>query len=250
MEFEAALEVFVRAMALMRSFTHPCLAERVEGVWTFRDAPRRRGDYRKEEWVAWREAPADVDRIARAHTRGRFFVCALRTLDEEEGPLLSAYKALGYSLMARERFFVRELAGLKRTDFGPFPDAYRVERVRTLEMADRLAKAARSRQVLLEHLADSNPAVRPYVALSGAGVAGWVRSVSVGDSAWVSNLFVAAAHRRRGLGSALMASMLLDDAALGVKTSVLLASPAGAQLYPLLGYEKIGELMILVPRWA
>jgi GNAT superfamily N-acetyltransferase len=110
-----------------------------------------------------------------------------------------------------------------------------------------LAKAARTKQVLPEHLADPNSALRQYMATQGDSVAGWVRSVTVGEGAWVSNLYVQPDRRRRGLGAALMARMLLDDAAAGVGTSVLLASTAGAMLYPHLGYEKIGELMIFVP---
>lgn len=247
MTFEGAIEVFVRAIAFLRSWTHPCLAETVEGVWVMRDAERRRGDYRKEEWIAWHQEPAEVDRIARTHTRGRYFIGAFRTKDESDALLREAYRAMGYRLLFREGFFIRDLDGLSRNDFGPFPDRYRIERVKSVEMADRLAKAARSRQILPEHFTEPNPPVRQYVGLSGQSLAGWVRSVPTGPGSWVSNLFVEAAHRRQGLGGALMAKMLLDDAEAGLETSVLLASHAGAMLYPKLGYRKIGELLIYAP---
>ena len=40
----------------------------------------------------------------------------------------------------------------------------------------------------------------------------------------------------------------LDDREAGSQANVLLASHAGAKLYPMVGYEQIGELMLFVPR--
>lgn len=83
---------------------------------------------------------------------------------------------------------------------------------------------------------------------------GWVRSVSTGsgpsagsDSRWVANLFVRSDYRRRGIGRSLMSAMLNEDAALGASYSALLASKTGALLYPQLGYELHGHLLVLVP---
>jgi predicted acetyltransferase len=58
------------------------------------------------------------------------------------------------------------------------------------------------------------------------------------------------AHRRRGIGRALLARMLQDDRALGSRCSVLTASHTGALLYPRLGYERIGTLFMFAPRRA
>jgi len=55
-------------------------------------------------------------------------------------------------------------------------------------------------------------------------------------------------YRRQGIGAALMNAMLRDDKEHGSQASVLLASHAGAMLYPQLGYEKIGELLLFVPQ--
>ena len=42
--------------------------------------------------------------------------------------------------------------------------------------------------------------------------------------------------------------MLQEDRAHGAKQAVLLASHAGAKLYPLLGYEQIATLLIFTPK--
>lgn len=67
---------------------------------------------------------------------------------------------------------------------------------------------------------------------------------------WVSNLFVHPDYRRRGIGKSLMSTMLNEDADYGVKYSALLASKTGALLYPHLGYEQHGVLLIFTPRRA
>jgi hypothetical protein len=41
--------------------------------------------------------------------------------------------------------------------------------------------------------------------------------------------------------------MLADDKARGAQANVLLASHAGAKLYPAVGYETIGKLLIFGP---
>jgi predicted N-acetyltransferase YhbS len=236
------IEAFARGFAFTRSFAHPYLAERVGPLWALRDAPRKRAaDYRREEWVAHGLHPAEVDRIARADTRGRFVVCAIRAADEPAEPLRAAYKALGYRLRATESMMLHALDELPPFD-GPFP----VERVTTRAMADALAKAAGSRQVLPQHLEPDAP-LRQYVALDDDRPVGWVRSIVVGNATWVSNMFVAPSHRRRGIGRSLLARMLADDRAHGAQSSVLLASHAGALLYPRVGYSLIGELLLYMP---
>ena len=58
---------------------------------------------------------------------------------------------------------------------------------------------------------------------------------------YVSMVYVAPAQRRRGYGSALMQTMLNDDAAAGMHTSTLMASYEGAALYATLGYETVAQ---------
>jgi GNAT superfamily N-acetyltransferase len=119
--------------------------------------------------------------------------------------------------------------------------------VRTQEVADRLAKAARTRQALPEHLVPGSP-LRQYVALDGDTIVGWVRSIAVGrESTWVSNMYVLPKYRRRGVGRSMLVKMLRDDRAAGATMSVLTASHTGAMLYPVVGYELIGMLYLFTP---
>jgi GNAT superfamily N-acetyltransferase len=239
-----AIEVFARGFAFTRSFTHPYLAERVGLVWVVRDAPRKNPrDYRKEEWIAHGVGAAEVDRLARSHTRGRFAVCAIRGADEPDAPLRAAYKSLGYRLQTTEPFMIHRLKRIPR-----FACPVDVQRVTTRDLAERVAKAAESRQMLDEHVGRDDAPLRQYVALDGDAVVGWVRSIVVGDRTWVSNMHVLPTYRRRGIGRAMLAKLLRDDRDHGSRASVLLASHTGAKLYPVVGYEFIGELLLFTPR--
>jgi GNAT superfamily N-acetyltransferase len=242
-EIEFAIEVFVRGHCVGRSRTFPYEATRVEGLWVMRDATRKNPrDYRKEEWIVYHLAPARVDKIARRHTRGRFFVCAMIGEGEPDGPTRAAYKALGYRLLATEGFFIQRL---KRVAKPPSPVS--IERVRTAELAERLGKVMRTRPMASELLRNDAP-LRQYVALDGGEIVGRVRSVNAAGATWCADMYVAPSHRRRGIGQALLSRMLRDDRALGSKCSVLTASHTGALLYPRVGYERIGTLLMFAPR--
>jgi GNAT superfamily N-acetyltransferase len=240
---ERAIEVFVHGFTFTRSFTHPYLADRITpGVWALRDAPRRSGDYRSDEYVAYGVAPAEVDGLARKHSRGHYKVCMIRAVGEADTELRTGFKAMGYRLMATEAFMVHDLARIAAV-----PEPFPVVRVRTVEQADMLARAARTRQILHEHLAASPAPMRQYMALDGEEPVGWVGCVAAGGSGWCTNMMVKPAYRRRGIARALMTWMLTDDRAEGVQANVLLASHAGSRLYPTVGYQTIGELLLFVP---
>ena len=64
------IEVFARGFCFTRSFTHPYLAERVGEIWVVRDAPRKRGEYRREGWIAYGVTSEEIDETACKHTRG------------------------------------------------------------------------------------------------------------------------------------------------------------------------------------
>jgi GNAT superfamily N-acetyltransferase len=238
-----AIEVFVHGHSAGRSRTFPYEASRVGPVWVMRDAPRRNPrDYRKEEWIAHGVDPAEVDAVARRHARGRFFVCAMVAEGEPDAPTRTAYKALGYRLLATEGFFVQRL---KRIPQPPCPVA--IERVRTPDLAARLGKFERRRPIPSNLLGDDAP-FRQYVALDGEEIVGRVRSVDAAGATWCTDMYVSPAHRRRGIGQALMSRMLRDDRACGSICSVLTASHTGALLYPRVGYERIGTLFMFAPR--
>jgi GNAT superfamily N-acetyltransferase len=243
MNLERATEVFVHGFAFTRSFTHPYLAEQLQpGVWMLRDAPRARGNYRGEEYVAYDSSAAKLDALARSSTRGRFKICVLHDTATPDAPLRAAFRALGYRLMVIETLMVHRLAALE-----PLPEPYPVVQVKTAAQAQQLAQAARSRQILPEHLAADPAPMRQYMALDGTTPIGWVGSVVAGDCAWCTNMFVAPEYRRQGIGRSLLARMLADDKAAGAEANILLASHAGAKLYPTVGYETIGELLMLTP---
>lgn len=265
-EIDHAIEVFVRGFSACRSVTHPYECFRIGKLWVMRDAPRKNPkNYRKEEWVAYGAGPREVDTVARNNGKGvlpvltvpparrRFFVCAMQAMDEPEGKLKAAYKALGYRLLSTEPLFVHDLKKVPRVaaigttgEAGSATQKVKIEQVKTPEMAERYGKTSRTRPIPAEQLR-KDASFRQYVALGGDEIVGWVRSVNACDSTWCHNMYVSPSHRRRGIGSALLARMLRDDRARGFKKSVLLSSHTGALVYPRVGYQQIGLLYIFAP---
>lgn len=240
---EFAIEVFVRGHSAGRSRTFPYEVSRVGPLWLMRDAPRKNpGDYRKEEWIAHNVDAEEVDAIARQHARGRFFVCAMIAEGEPDERTRTAYKALGYRLLATEGFFVQRLKRIQRP-----PSRVSIERVRTPDLAAQLGKITRTRPISNNLLGDDAP-FRQYVALDREDIVGRVRSVDAAGATWCADMYVHPSHRRRGIGLALLSKMLWDDRARGSKCSVLTASHTGALLYPRVGYERIGTLFMFAPR--
>jgi GNAT superfamily N-acetyltransferase len=238
-----AIEVFVRGHSAGRSRTFPYEVSRVGPVWLMRDAPRKNPrNYRKEEWIAHDVDPREVDAIVRLHTRGRFFACVMIAEGEPDQPTRTAYKALGYRLLATEGFFVQRLKRIPK----PLPPVS-IERVRTPDLAAQLGKVTRTRPISSNLLGDDAP-FRQYVALDGEDIVGRVQSVDAVGATWCADMYVNPSHRRRGIGQGLLSRMLRDDRARGSKCSVLTASHTGALLYPRVGYERIGTLFMFAPR--
>src|SRR6185436_7986278 len=145
-EIDYAIEVFVRGYCVGKSLTHPYECARIGDLWVMRDAPRRNPrDYRKEEWVAHLVAPPEVDSVARQNTRGRFFVCAIRGMDDSEEPIRTEYKQLGYRLLATEPLFVHRLKRIPR-----MTAPVKIVQVTTKELAVQFGTASRSRPILSE----------------------------------------------------------------------------------------------------
>ncbi len=242
-EIERALEVFAVGFAFTRSLTFPCSGVRVGALWVIRDGVRKKAaDYRREEWVACGVRAEEVDAQARAGARSAFCVCAILRAGESDEAMRAAYRALDYRLLGTEPLMIHRLKTLPQVAT-PLP----IVRVNTTELADAVKKSAGRKQVLPEHFANDAP-LRLYVAMEGARAVGWVRSIPVGNAAWVSNMHVLPSHRRRGIGKSLLAHMLADDRRHGIRQSVLLSSHTGALLYPHVGYEQIGMLYLYKPR--
>ena len=242
-----AIEAFVRGFTFTRSFTHPYVGEQVGTMWVMRDAPRKGKSpkYRTEEWVAHGIVPQEIDQLVREQTRGRFTICTICANGESDQEMRAEFKELGYRLNATEPFMVHSL-----NEIPTFEQPAFLKRVTTHKMVERVNKAARSRQVLPEHVPSDGSLytpIRQYVALIDDEIVGRVASIVAGEDTWVSNMYVTPEFRRRGIARALMSQMLLDDRAAGVRQSVLLASHTGAKLYPIVGYEEIGMLYIYSP---
>jgi hypothetical protein len=172
MTLDRAIEVFVHGFAFTRSFTHPYLAERLQSaVWVLRDAPRTRGDYRGEEYVATNINTTELDALAQQHTRGRFKLCVIRDATESDIAIRAAFRILGYRLLGTEPFMLHRLAALETV-----PESYPVVRVTTRAEAQLLAQAARSRQILPEHLAAGPAPMRQYIAMEQYRLGGWAVS--------------------------------------------------------------------------
>ena len=123
----------------------------------------------------------------------------------------------------------------------------RVRRVLSAEDSEAVARAAGRKQVPDEFLTMDSE-VRLYAAFENGEVQGFVRSNTVGPDAWTSNMVVQPEHRRKGLGTALLRTMLAEDANFGVRNSVLLSTVLGSKLYPKVGYQQIGLLQLFVPK--
>jgi GNAT superfamily N-acetyltransferase len=235
-----AIQAFGAGFSFTKSFTRPFVFVPLGPLWLLRDAETRK-ENRRQEAVVFDVEPAAAHRtITESSEADNPFVCAIRRLSDSEQPIVDGWKALGYRLLGREALMFKPLNEVPRFE-GPFP----VRRIESWEEAQVLNKAAGSRQILPENI--GKDALRLYGAWEGAKPVGWVRSISCGEDAWVSNMYVRSEYRRRGIGRSLMSAMLFDDRRLGFENSVLLASVAGSKLYPCLGYEKIGELALLCP---
>ena len=186
--------------------------------------------------------PAELSRIAKAHTRGHYFLCDLLAEGMSDTELRNGYKALGYRLLATEGFFVHDLARVPTRAADVV-----IERVRDAEMAARFGKVTRTRPIASELLTEAAP-FRQFVALDAQEIVGRVRSVDACGATWCADMHVAPSHRRRGIGQALLAHMLRDDRRRHSKRSVLTASHTGALLYPRVGYTRLGTLFMFAPK--
>lgn len=239
MNLEKAITVFGEGFCFTRSFTHPYIVVKEGPLWVLRDDPKR-GKPRSEEVLIYGLTAKEAIHAIREYGPGRYKLCVIHGPDQDVEAVRREYKAAGFRAMSQEPFFVHDLLELPEADS-------RVRRVSTQDEAEEVGKAAGSRQMLTDYIGPDDSPLRLYAAYVEGKPVGWVRSIRVGEAAWVSNLYVRPEHRRAGLGRSLMATMLADDHRLGIRYSVLLASLAGAKLYPHLGYRQIGTLQLFSP---
>jgi GNAT superfamily N-acetyltransferase len=239
MDLAGAVEVFVRGFSFTRSFTYPYEAVRVHGLWAMRDAPLRKGDPRMQEIVAQGLTVNEALEALRAYAPPRHGFCFVADLVEDHESIKNQIKAAGYRLLRREPMFV-----CPTTAGTPDP---RVRRVLGAEDSEAVARGAGTKQIP-DRFLTPDAEVRLYAAFENGEVQGYVRSNTVGLDAWTSNMVVLPEHRRKGLGTALLQTMLAEDAKRGVENSVLLSTILGSKLYPKVGYQQIGLLQLFTPK--
>lgn len=233
-ELNAAIEVFVKAIAKAKSQYGPYFCSRLGEMWVLHDDPQRK-DPRKTEVVTSGKASASVvDEIQRAGL-GWHFLCDIQGNGFDFEGRRSEYKALGYRAMTTEWMFVHDLIKVPEFDSSP-----PVRIVTSQAEANGIPQIAK-------HKLKLQPGSRDFWIWDERRDYGAVRSLDIGDCGWVQGLHVHRDVRRRGYGKALMSALLQSDASLGRTRSVLLASTAGSKLYPLVGYRQIGVLQMFCP---
>jgi hypothetical protein len=237
---ERGLATFLHGFSATRSLTHPYLVRQVSpSIWVLSDAPRATGSARKSEVIVHGADPGETIETIQREQVGRHFLCVLLDASENAPTIRDLYKQQGYRFAGGEELFILPID--QRREYSAFP----IRRVMQTAEAEAIARAARGRQLLPEHLDATDAPIRLYGAFDNNTPIGWVSSVRTdSDCNWVSNLFVHPDYRRRGIGKSLMSALLNDDACYGVKYSVLMASKTGALLYPHLGYEQHGLLLV------
>jgi predicted N-acetyltransferase YhbS len=244
-EIHEACEVFLNGFSFTRSFTHPYLVRRVPPLMLMVDAPRRSGEYRRTEVVTCCTDPTQVCESIAGERIGHHCLCVITPSSGLDPNVRDRFKRSGYRLGGTQGFFVRDLSDVSEID-GETLFA-EIRRVTTTEQLVRANTAAGSRLLRPEHV-EANSSIRLYFAELGGEIVGHVRSVAATPKGcWVAGLYVWPDYRRRGIAKALMNRMLVEDREAGASHSVLLASHAGALLYPVLGYRRIGTLHLFTP---
>lgn len=229
----------------MKSFASPYGFEVHDGIWLMRDgvAEKRRRIPRKKEVVALSLLAEDVVCRISELDLGHHFVSHIHRLDESQDEIRESYKALGYRSMLSEGMFVHDLLDIPKYTSQP-----EVRQVVTIEDSEKIKKVRRNRAAIRDSdLTSENPEHRLYAIVDRTRAYGWVGSIPFCDQTWVADLFVRQGYRGRGYGRSLMSAVMAADKAEGINRSVLLASSAGARLYPHLGYRQIGTLQLFCP---
>jgi GNAT superfamily N-acetyltransferase len=248
-----ALDVVVASLALNRSITAPAEWVRHGPLWILRDIAPKPGKKcipRLEEAFAFGAPPREVVQALKDYgPKGRFTLDPLFAASETEEAIADAkreYKSLGFRHGLSEPLFVCPLAGYKRMQ-----SEWQIRRVTTMEEATRVTVevfGVKHRKLRPEDLSSARPAMRYYyVEVGGRAVAAARSLMALPKKTWMHDVKTRDEYRRRGIASALMNHILLEDAKLGAQYSVLLASTLGAKLYPKVGYQQIGLLHIYQP---
>ncbi|MFD5827495.1 GNAT family N-acetyltransferase [Lentzea sp. NPDC060358] len=169
--------------------------------------------HRQYEWIATDEAEvAALARIVAASREPNW----LSVPTDAPGQVVAEVEAAGL-VVARpdETFMRRDLAGHP----APEPPAGYVVEVRR------------------------NPVIGVRVLADGEEAASGLMAV-VGEDAVAHRISTEEAHRRRGLGSVVMGTLVREAVRDGARTGLLFSSTEGVHLYRKLGWEKISDLVV------
>jgi GNAT superfamily N-acetyltransferase len=111
----------------------------------------------------------------------------------------------------------------------------------TIQLSEQPALKLHERYALHTELEDDLIITR---ATQHGGVVSSGRMAVVGEDAVADRIETDPAHRRRGLGSAVMASLVETAAAKGAKRGILIASIDGLRLYRSLGWKVVADIVI------
>lgn len=218
----------------MKSEIYPYVPERVGGMWVMRDRPLRKRE-RKIEVVSQGLSPAETVRLIGEAGLGWHFVVTVHPSGEELAASRSAFKALGYRALSTEWIFEHDMVSIP-----VFESALPVRLVETAAQLEDVKQVASQPRKLMAN-------TRLFGIWDSERDYGWVRGVPQDGAFWAYDLYVYEAFRRQGFGRALMSRFLQEARSQGFESSALIASTAGARLYPHLGFREIGTLQVLCP---
>lgn len=234
MTLHQAIEVSIHGFAAGKSLYYPYAVRSLHGLYHLADCPPRK-DSRKEEVFAVDRSPEEVVAVLREAGLGWHFLCDVAPVDADPKERKAAYKALGYRAMATEWVFAHDLRDIPAFESEP-PARW----VRSPEEWAGIPQHTRQKRKWVDGF-------RQYGAWDAAGSYGWAESRPHGAHAYTADVYVHPEHRGRGLGRALMSRLLRDDREQGLQGNALIASTAGARLYPHLGYRLLGTMQMFCP---
>jgi GNAT superfamily N-acetyltransferase len=241
------IDVLCAAWAINNNITAPSEVVRFGPLWIVRDANAKPGKARAEEIIAWGVSPTDTMRAVKDYAPpDKYLLEPLIKLDDDIDAINGEYKSLGYKAMSTETLFVCPLRDRKA-----IPSKWAIHRVANMDEMRRVTTEVlgRARRKLRpQDLTDVRPVMRMYYAqVDGRAVAVARSLMPRRGVSWMHGVHTVEAYRRQGIATALINQVLADDAVLGSKHSALLATPAGAKLYPLLGFQSRAVLQLYAP---
>lgn len=236
MDVAGAIETWARALTLLRGMTHACALRREGPLWAVSDAPRK--DRRKTDLVAGWVAPEDATAAARVDPGWHFLGVVAREVDVNA--VRTEYRALGYRALSSFGLWVHDLGAI------PSPGGVAV-RLASAGDLQAIGALAGRRQATPAYLKGDPPPIRLHIAEVDGDLVGYVKAIQTEAGGWASNLFVRPESRRRGVGSALMASLLRGHRDDGMPGSALLSNADGERVYAQVGYVRLATYLTFCP---